>query len=60
MQESFNNYYHYIATLLLPIPPSPRQLHKTETFLDFKQNGFYTGNWTLIKLLEGLKAWALG
>lgn len=60
MQESFNNYYYYIATLLLPPPSSPRQLHGTEIFLDFKQNEFYTGNWILIKLLEGLKAWALG
>lgn len=64
MQKGFNNSNYllilpYIAMLLRLLLP-PLQLHETETFLDVKQNTFNTRNWILIRLLEGLKAWALG
>lgn len=50
-----NSYHHALLLLLLPPPAAPLQLHETETFLDFIQTGFYTGDWTLLKLLEGGK-----
>lgn len=64
MQKGFNNSNYlltlsYIAMLLWLLLP-PLQLHETETFLDVKQNALNTRNWILIKLWEGLKAWALG